>query len=168
MTSWHDVGLLLAASVFAAAACSKPKPVEVTPRSAQIASIGPEGVNLSIVLDVHNPNSFAISASGVNATLELENGAELGRGSALPAFTIPAEGDASLMAQLGMRWTNLALVTPYALNGKAMPYRIRGTARVGGEHLNVDLPFTISGQLTPAQALQAGVRGATSLIPTLR
>jgi LEA14-like dessication related protein len=168
MTLPRAIALLLVSSTLAAAACSKPKPVEVTPRSAQLASIGPEGVTLSIVLDIHNPNSFAISASAVTATLELENGAELGRGSALPAFTIPAEGDAALMAQLGMRWTNLALVTPYALNGKAMPYRIRGTARVGGEHLNVELPFTISGQLTPEQALQAGLRGASSLIPTLR
>jgi LEA14-like dessication related protein len=164
-TPWIAPLLLTA---LAAAACSKPKPVTLTPRAAQVASLGPEGVSLSLVLDVHNPNSFAISASSVNATLELPDGSELGRGSSLAAFTIPAEGDAAITAQLDLRWTNLALVTPYAFGGKAMPYRIHGSARLGGEHLSLDVPFTISGQLTPAQALQAGIRGASSLVPALR
>jgi len=65
-----------------------------------------------------------------------------------------------------MRWTNVALLAPYALNARPLPYRLRGTARIGGQSLNLELPFTISGQLTPQQVIQAGIRGATSLFPT--
>jgi hypothetical protein len=63
-----------------------------------------------------------------------------------------------------MRWTNLGALTPYALAGKALPYRISGTARLGGESLNLDVPFSISGQLTPQQVLAAGLRGAGALV----
>jgi LEA14-like dessication related protein len=157
--------LLLACLAASANGCSKPKPVAITPQSAQLGSIGPDGVGLSLVLNVHNPNSFPIMASAVNAVVELQDGQELGRGSSLPAFTIPSQGDASLPAQVDLRWTNLALVTPFALAAKPLPYRVRGSARIGGESLNVELPFTIDGQLTPEQVVQAGLRGATSLLP---
>ena len=159
------VGWLAVATLVATTGCSKPKPVEITPQSAQLSTIGPSGVGVALVLNVHNPNGFPISASAVTATFALQDGTELGRGSSTAAFTIPAEGDTVLPAQLSLRWTNLSALTPYALAGKALPYRIAGTARVGGEHLNLDLPFSIAGQLTPDQVLQAGLRGATSLLP---
>ena len=146
-------------------ACAKPKPVELTPQSLQFSSIGPDGAVLALLLDVHNPNRFPISASAVSAVVELQDGSELGRGTATPAFTIPAEGHVSLPAQLSTRWTNVALLAPYALAGKPLPYRVRGSARLGGESLNVEVPFTISGQLTAEQVLGAGMRGATSLLP---
>jgi LEA14-like dessication related protein len=146
-------------------ACSKPKPVQVTPQSVQLASVGPDGVGVSLSLNVHNPNRFPIIAQSVSATFELQDGSELGRGSATKAFTIPAEGDAQLPADLSMRWTNLGALTPYALAGKALPYRISGTARLGGESMNLDVPFSISGQLTPQQVLAAGLRGAAALVP---
>jgi LEA14-like dessication related protein len=146
-------------------ACWKPKPIEVTPQSVQLASISPDGVGLTVVLNVKNPNGFGITASEVNAIVELQDGSELGRGSATPAFTIPAEGSVAVPTTLSTRWTNVALLAPYALSAKPLPYRLRGTARIGGESLNVEVPFTISGQLTPEQVIAAGMRGATSLFP---
>ena len=107
--------------VVTAASCSKPKPVQLVPQSVQLSSIGPEGVGLSLQLNAHNPNGFPIYASAVNATLELRDEQELGRGSSAPAFKIPAEGDATLPADLLLRWTNLTLLTPYAL--AAIPKR---------------------------------------------
>ena len=147
------------------AACSKPKPVDIAPRSVRVAALRPEGIDLTVELDVHNPNTFAIRASAVSAVLEVENGAELGRGSSLPAFTIPAEGRITLPAALTLQWTNLSVLAPYALGGQPVPYRVRGMARVGGESLNLDLPFTISGQLSPDQVVKLALGGATSLTP---
>jgi LEA14-like dessication related protein len=157
--------LVVAVTLLAAVACSKPKPVQITPQSVQLASVGPDGVGVSLLLNVHNPNGFPIVAQAVSATFELEDGSELGRGNSTTAFTIPADGDTALPAELSMRWTNLAALTPYALAGKALPYRISGTARLGGESLNMDLPFSIAGQLTPEQVLAAGLRGAAALVP---
>jgi len=157
--------LTLLSCALLAPACFKPKPVEITRQSVQLSSIGPDGVGLAVVLDVHNPNGFPISASAVNAVIELEDGSQLGQGSATPAFTIPSQGSVAVPAALSMRWTNVALLAPYALGAKPLPYRLRGTARLGGESLNVELPFSISGQLTPDQVVQASLRGAASLFP---
>lgn len=160
----RSVGLAVILAV-AVAGCSKPKPIQLVPQSVQLSSIGPEGVGLSLTLNAHNPNGFPIYASAVNATFELRDGQELGRGSSTPAFKIPADGDATLPADLLLRWTNLTSLTPYALAAKPLPYRVRGSARLGGESLSVEVPFSIDGQLTPEQVLQASLRGAAGLIP---
>jgi LEA14-like dessication related protein len=144
-------------------ACSKPKPVQVTPRSVQVAAIRPQGVELQVVLNVYNPNGFAITASDVKGTLQLEDGTELGRGTAATSIAVPAEQTDAVPARMSMGWTNVAALAPFALSGQALPYRIVGSARIGGEHLNVELPFTVSGSLTREQVVQAGLRGAGAL-----
>ncbi len=146
------------------AACSKPKPPELKPRSAQVSAIKPESIELALVLDAHNPNAFPIVAHRVSASLALQDGTELGRGESSEAFTIPAQGDAQLSAKLDVRWNSLSALAPYALAAQPLPYRLSGSARLGGEHLNLDVPFTIDGQLTPEQVIQAGLRGANSLL----
>ncbi|HYP91036.1 MAG TPA: LEA type 2 family protein [Polyangiaceae bacterium] len=146
------------------AGCEKPKPPELTPRSAQVSAIRPESVELALVIDAHNPNAFPIVANRVSATFELQDGTELGKGESSEAFSIPAQGDAALTAKLDIRWNSLSLLAPYALAAKPLPYRLHGTARLGSEKLNMDVPFTIDGQLTPDQVIQAGLRGASTFL----
>lgn len=131
----------------------------------QIEQIQPQGLSLAVVLDVHNPNGFAITAREVSGTIQLASGVELGRGNTSAAVTVPAEQTAAVPVRLSMGWTNLAALAPYALDPRPVPYRIIGKARVGGEQLNMELPFDISGTLTREQVLQAGLRGAAGLIP---
>jgi len=159
----RSVGLLLV-SVSLAMACSKPKPPELKPRSAQVTAIKPDSIELSLVLDAHNPNAFPIIAHEVTARFELQDGTELGQGASSESFTIPAQGDSALAAKLDIRWSSLSALAPYALAARPLPYRLRGSARLGSEHLNVDVPFSIDGQLTAEQVIQAGLRGASSLL----
>ena len=161
----HKTTILLAATALATLACSKPKPVEVTPRSVQVTTLRAQGLQLALVLDVRNPNGFAIRASDVKGTLSLQDGTELGRGSAADTVTVLAEQTAAVPTNLEMSWTNLAALAPYALSPQPLPYKIHGSARIGGEHLNVEVPFDIAGQLTREQVLQAGMRGAAGLLP---
>jgi LEA14-like dessication related protein len=159
-----------ASLAFAAAlltlSCAKPKPPELTPRSVQVSALKPDGVELTLQLDAHNPNAFPIIANEVTGVFELRGGTELGRGQSAGAFTIPGEQTQPLSATLEVRWKSLSLLAPYALAAKPLPYRLRGTARIGGEHLNVDVPYTIEGELTPEQVMQAGIRGVGSLLQT--
>jgi LEA14-like dessication related protein len=147
-----------------AAGCSKPKPPTLTPRSAQVSAIKPESVELSLVLAAHNPNSFPIVVNAVSGSFELQDGTALGSAESASSFTIPGEGDQDLSATLDVRFSSLAALAPYALAAKAVPYRLRGSARIGGENLNVEVPFTIDGQLTPEQVMAAGLRGAANLL----
>jgi LEA14-like dessication related protein len=156
--------LVLMMTAWLGVACSKPKPPELKPRSAQLSAIRPDSIELSLVLDAHNPNAFPIVANRVTGIFELQDGTELGRGESSEAFTLPAEGTAALTAKLEVRWNSLSLLAPYALAAKPLPYRLRGSARLGSEHLNVDVPFSLEGQLTPEQVIQAGLRGAGSFL----
>jgi LEA14-like dessication related protein len=116
------------------------------------------------VLAAHNPNSFPIVVNTVSGSFELQDGTALGTAQSATSFTIPSQGDQDLAATLDVRFSSLAALTPYALAAKPVPYRLRGSARIGGDNLNVDVPFTIDGQLTPEQVVAAGLRGAANLL----
>ncbi len=158
---------LLLATALVALACSKPKPVEVTPRSVEVSAIVPQGLQLALTLDVRNPNDFAIRASDVKGTISLQNGTVLGSGSATDTVTVLAKQTAAVPTNLNMSWTNLAALGPYLLSAQPLPYQIHGSARIGGEQLNVEVPFDIAGQLTREQLLQAGLRGSGGVLPAL-
>jgi len=152
--------LQFAMLALALAGCSKPKPVELTPRSVQVSAIKADGVQLALVLSAHNPNPFPILVNSVKASFELQDGTVLGGGESASALSIPAKGDQDIPAQLDVRFSSLSALAPYALTGQPLPYRLRGTARLGSEHLNLDLPFTIDGVITQQQLAFAAMRGA--------
>ena len=140
-------------------ACSKPEPPRITPRTIGVKSVTATGVVLALELDVYNPNSFPITARNVHGSVELGSGVELGRGQAQPQGAIEAKSSRLIHSQLDVRWTNVSALAPFAMSSAAVPYTFRGVASVGGERLNVDVPFTVQGELTREQILQAGLRG---------
>ncbi|HWA76774.1 MAG TPA: LEA type 2 family protein [Polyangiaceae bacterium] len=144
-------------------ACSKPEPPTVRPRSVTVKSLGPQGLTLSVELDVQNPNSFALSAHSVDGVLQLGDGVELGRAAASPEAPIPAKDSAVVPSELTVNFTNLAALAPLALSEQPVPYRFKGQAQIGSEKLNVGVPFELTGELTRAQLLQLGLRGLGTL-----
>ena len=156
--------LLLAVCPLLISACSKPKPPEVTPRSVQVSAITRVCVELSVLLDARNPTACPCVASSVTATIALQDGTPLGSGSSTEPISIPGDSTAPITAKLAVRFSSGSALLPYAMAMKPLPYRLSGTAKIGGEHLNVDVPFTIDGVLTPEQVAVAGLRGATKLL----
>lgn len=146
-----------------AAACSKPKPPTITPKSAQVLSASGAGVTLAVAFDVANPNRFPLAVHAVDGRFLLGAGAgvELGKAHAEPASSIPAQGTSTVTSQVAIGWTNLAALTPFMLSPAAVPYRFEGNATVGGESLNVSLPFTLTGELTRAELIGVGLSGLT-------
>jgi len=144
-----------------ATACAKPKPPTISPKSAQVLAFGATGVTLAVSFDVANPNRFPLIVHAVDGNFSLGAGAgvELGRAHAEPASSIPAEGTSTVTSQVAIGWTNLAALTPFMLSPAAVPYRFDGNATLGGESLNVKLPFTLTGELTRAQLINAGLSG---------
>jgi LEA14-like dessication related protein len=155
-------GALLAAAL-ALTACSKPEPPTVVPRSVRVSSVGPAGLTLALELDVTNPNSFALSAHSVDGALTLGNGIELGRAHAAPEAAIPAKGTALVPSELTVNLSNLSALAPFALSDQPVPYKFSGQAQIGGERLNVGVPFELAGELTRAQVIQLGLRGLGTL-----
>ena len=147
-----------------ATACAKPKPPTITPKSARVLAVGSTGVSLAVAFDVANPNRFPLIVHAVDGSFSLGpgTGTELGKAHAEPASSIPAEGTSTVTSQIAVAWTNLAALTPFMLSPAAVPYRFDGTATLGGESLNVKLPFTLTGELTRGQLISAGLNGLSS------
>ena len=153
--------LALLAALSLTAACAKPKPPTITPKSAQVLGVGGSGLTLSVAFDVQNPNRFPLVVNSVDGRFSLGAGAgvELGKAHAQPSSSIPAQGTSTVTSQIDIAWTNLAALTPFLLSPAAVPYRFDGDATLGGENLNVSLPFTLSGELTRNQLINAGLSG---------
>jgi LEA14-like dessication related protein len=157
MTRGFNVLALTAA--LASAGCSKPAPPKITPKTVQVASVTPTGLVLSLELLVENPNPFPLIARKVTGELKLDSGVLLGKGSAEPNGSVPAKGSLVIPSRLDVDFTNVAALAPLALSAKPVPYSFQGIATIGGDKLNVDVPFTVRGELSRAQVLQAGLRG---------
>jgi LEA14-like dessication related protein len=151
--------VLVASATFLVVSCSKPEPPKITPRSIHVGAVTPTSIGLSLELDVENPNPFPLLVRTVDGTLKIGNGVELGSGQAQPAGSIPAHGSRTVPSDLSVKWTNVGALAPLATSPKPVPYVFEGTAKVGGEKLNLDIPFTIKGELTRQQILAAGLRG---------
>lgn len=140
------------------ASCARPKPPTITPHSAEVTSVTPAGLGIKAELDVYNPNDFALSVRSVTGTLSL-GGVEVGKSTMPSGAALAASSTTRVPANLDVGWSNLAALVPIAASGQPVAYAFDGTATVGGERLNVDVPFRLQGQLTNAQLVQAAMRG---------
>lgn len=144
--------------------CSKPEPPKITPYSARVSSVTPLAIGLALELDVENKNPFPLVVQEVNGTLKLA-GASVGQGHSEPKGNVPAKSTTRLPAELSVPWSGLTALAPLAASGKPVPYAFEGTAKVGGAKLNLDVPFTVKGEITQKQLVAAGLRGLGGLLP---
>jgi LEA14-like dessication related protein len=138
-------------------ACAKPAPPTVIPKAVRVTAVRPQGLELTLDLDVHNPNDFPLFVNSVDGTLALGAGVELGRAQAQPKSRIPAKGTSPISSQVFVAWTNLGALTPFLISQSPIDYRFRGTALLGGERLNLSVPFELTGTLTRAELIQIGL-----------
>ncbi|HET9932527.1 MAG TPA: LEA type 2 family protein [Polyangiaceae bacterium] len=150
----------LSVSVIALAlgvACSKPKPPTVRPLSARVVAVTPSEIRLAVDLEVTNPNGFPLVARSVDGTLSVGSGAELGRSHTDLASSIPAGATANVTSEVSVGFQNLGALAPFVLSPLPVPYELHGSATLGGEKLNVSVPFTLNGELTRAELVAIGL-----------
>jgi LEA14-like dessication related protein len=152
--------LAVAALVIAAwsSACAKPQPPSVVPHVVRVAGVTLGGLELDVELQVHNPNSFPLAAEAVRGTLYGAQNQKLGQGSSQSRATIPAGATSLVQSRVRIGWESLTAIAPL-LAAERIPYVFRGDVTVGGKTLNLTLPFTLQGELTRAELLDAGWRG---------
>lgn len=150
--------LATALLVLALGACSRPQPPTLTPQVARVVAVSAVGVELEVEVKVDNPNSIPLTAEVVSGTLFVADGQKLAQGSARPGHSIPARGSSVVQSRLHVAWQDVTSLAPF-LAQESLPYVFKGDVTVGGESLNVTLPFTLSGHLTRTQLLQAALRG---------
>jgi LEA14-like dessication related protein len=142
------VGVLLAA-------CGRPKPPSLTPEKVELTSIGPDGVHLAIHLRVENPNRFDLSARSVTGRVRLDGKYDVGSAAMSQPFRLPSGAPTRLSVPTTLVLRDLPVVVGLALSNRDLTYDVDGTVNVGGDNLNVDLPFHLTGELTHEQLLKA-------------
>ncbi len=116
------------------------------------------GLDLDVEVNVDNPNAFPLFADSVSGTLFVAQGQRLGHGASSPTHSIPANGSSLVQTRLHVDWDALSALAPF-MTAESVPYVFRGDVAIGSESFHVTLPFTLSGELTRSQLLQAGLRG---------
>jgi LEA14-like dessication related protein len=153
MTHARSAALLLAA--LASAGCSGPEPPTLTPVSGAITSVSPAGLGLRVKLEAYNPNSFALTTRDVTAKVTLDGRYDAGTVTIRHPLDLPAQKRTPLDIPVTMTWRDLTGLAGLAAAGRDLPYAVEGTVAIGGEKLNVNVPFRIAGTVTQKQLLQA-------------
>jgi LEA14-like dessication related protein len=143
---------------WAVVACTKPDPPVLTPKEATVSGVTGAGVDLSAKIEAYNPNKFDLSARSVTAALTLDGKYDVGSVTIPRAVVIPAGQRVVLDVPISIKWTDLSPLLTVAANGQDVPYQLSGTVNIGGDTLNVDLPFKIGGIMTHDQIIKATLR----------
>jgi len=88
------------------------------------------GGSLDLVLDVHNPNPYALRGGRFEADVALED-SPFGAVSREAPWTLPAQGDTSLTVQLAFSWTAIGAAARAVLDRGSVRYRLGGRVLVG-------------------------------------
>jgi LEA14-like dessication related protein len=143
--------------------CSKPAPPQITPREVRAVGLSPAGLDLVIGVVATNPNNVTLSAQAVTAKAKIDGKWDLGQVKITKPIVLPPGAPTPLDVPMSMPWTDVRALATLATAPKPVDYVVEGTVTVGGEHLNVDLPFSLKGTLTPQQIAAAAMKSVPGL-----
>lgn len=157
--------MLLGALAALAAACARPQAPTITPRSADVTGATTQGLGLRVHCVVRNVNAFDLTVQRVSVRLTLA-GRDLGVTQFASALRLPTNTDVPMDIDVHAPWGDLPGIIAVSMFNENIPYRLDGTARVGGPRLNVDVPFTLQSTL-PRRVLTGALSSATPGLPPL-
>lgn len=138
-------------------ACKRPKPPTLTPEKGELTAIGPDGIHLTLHLGVENPNGFDLSARSVAGRVLLDGKHDMGTVAVSQPFRLAAGQVTHLSVPVTLGLEDVPMVLALAASNRDISYDVDGSVNVGGDSLNVNLPFHLSGQLTHEQLVRATV-----------
>lgn len=133
----------------------KPDTPRITPRAAAVTSATSRGLGLRVDLVVHNPNRIELTVQSLDVRVTLA-GRDLGMSHVASITRLPSRQDVPVSVQVTVVWQDLpGILLATALN-ENVPYHLDGTARVGGAHVNLDVPFQMDSTM-PRSVLTGAV-----------
>jgi LEA14-like dessication related protein len=143
--------------------CSKPDPPVLTPKEAKLSGVSLSGVTFNLNVEAYNPNRVDLSAQSVTGKVVLDGKYDLGTATITTPVSLPAGARTTIAVPLALAWHDMSAFAQLASSNRAAPYTVDGTVTVGGERLNVDLPFHLAGTITHDEL----VKVTTSSLPAL-
>jgi len=150
----------LAASIVG---CTKPKAPQLTPKEVAVTAVDVAGFDMRVKMDAFNPNGFDIAVRSIVAHVIVDGTQDLGTVTASQPITLPANAHTLIDVPMNVKWKGIGGLATIAQARRPVPYTVDGKATVGGESLNVDLPFTLQGQITPEQVQQAAMKSLQAI-----
>ncbi|MDB4937682.1 MAG: hypothetical protein JWP87_4654, partial [Labilithrix sp.] len=88
---------------------------------------------------------------------------DLGTVTASTPITLAANAHTAIEVPMNVKWKNATGFAAIVTARRPVPYTLDGTATVGGNRLNVDVPFKLQGTMTPEQLQQAGLKSLQAI-----
>ena len=146
-------------------ACSRPKPPTIVPEKATVLSVGVAGVQMKVELGIDNPNGIDIAARSVSAEVLLDGKHALGQVTVPHEFKLPAKARSHLEVPLVLQWKDVSLLLALAGSNRSIPYDVDGKVSLGGDLVEVEVPFRLHGEVTHEQLVQATLNSIPRLLP---
>lgn len=142
--------LVIAAVVTTATACASVgraafEQPTVAFKDVRLNGIGLAGGQLDVVLDVHNPNRFGLSAQRLTYRVLVDSTA-VGTGAITQPFDVGGRGTTEVHLPLDIRFANLGTVGRQLLSRGVVNYRVLGDITVGTPIGNFTRPFDRTAQ----------------------
>ncbi|AUX40599.1 hypothetical protein SOCE26_020000 [Sorangium cellulosum] len=146
---------LLLAAALTLAACSRPDPPTLRPELAAVTAITARGIDLRVQLQVYNPNGIDLSTRSLKANVLLDGKHDVGTVTVPAPLKLASKQWTRLDVPLSVKWQDLTSIAALTAQRRGVPYQVDGTVAIGGETLNVDVPFRLTGTITHEQLIQA-------------
>lgn len=158
--------LFMAPLALALLACEKPSPPKIKPEGVVVKTVDASGLTVEVTLDAHNKNSVPLYARSVTAKIMLDGKIDLGEVEVPTEVKLPAKKHTAVVAPLTLKWKDVLSIGLLAAQKPVIPFTVTGTAEVGTDDLNFEVPFETEGTLTREQ-LSAITAKAIPTIPKL-
>jgi LEA14-like dessication related protein len=156
-------GFVAAGCLVALIACSKPDPPVLTPKSARVTQVSLAGVDLMLDVEAMNPNAVELAIREVSGKVVLDGKYDLGIATVAAPIRLPAGARTEVAVPMALTWKDVSALATLAASSRAVPFTVDGTVNVGGERLNVDVPFHLTGTLTHDDLVKAAQRSLPGL-----
>lgn len=161
------LALALGSTLVSVSACQKPAPPHVTPKEARVVAVSPQGLDIMLKVEATNPNSVTLSAQAISAKAKLDNRWDMGTVTIAKPVVLPPNTPTMIDVPMTLPWNDANALVALAASQKPVPYSVEGSARIGGERLNVDVPFALSGTISREQIASAAMKSFPA-IPGLK
>lgn len=152
------------ALVLFANGCSKPEPPRLTPKEVRFVAIGTTGLEVVVKVEAFNPNSVPLAAQRVTGKAKLDNKWEMGTVTIDQPFSLAPNGPTTLDIPMRIPWSDISALRALGSATGPVPYVIDGKVTIGGERLNVDIPYAVSGTISREQITNALLKAIPSAL----
>jgi LEA14-like dessication related protein len=120
---------------------------EVQFRGVTIRGLGLTGGSLDLVLDVYNPNGFALDASRMTYRLWVDT-LEFASGTRDDRFRVEKGDTSTVTIPVDFKWAGMSQAARELLNTGTVNYRVAGDITVGSALGNFTIPYDRKGRFS--------------------